>query len=291
MPARQPFTTLCRSLARKSAMRRADLHVHTTHSDGEYTPAQVVDLAGRSGLAALALTDHDSLNGLSEARAAAQRFALEIISGVEITAEHQGREIHLLGYFIREDDPALTKALARLREHRLDRYWKIVEQLRHCGIHLDESAVRRQSEAGCLGRRHLAVLLVQTRQAGSIREAFARYLGEGGRAAVPKLRLPVAEAIALVRGAGGVAAWAHPTYDSVRDQLPALCDLGLGAIEVVSPNRRPAHARALRALAQEHGLAITGGSDYHGPAHARRALGCCSVSDEELAELRRRASA
>src|SRR5581483_4026541 len=118
MPARQPFTALCQLAARGRHAGRADLHLHTTHSDGTYTPAQVVDLARRSGLAALAITDHDTLQGVPDARAAAAGSALEVIAGVEISAEYQDGELHLLGYFVRVDDVALRSALQRLRVHR-----------------------------------------------------------------------------------------------------------------------------------------------------------------------------
>src|SRR5436305_84009 len=117
MPARQPFTRLCQHLARPAATGRADLHLHTTHSDGSYKPAEVVDLARRSGLAAIAVTDHDTTCAVEAARQVAGD-RLEVIAGVEVTAEHQGREVHLLGYFVRPDDPALSAALSGLREHR-----------------------------------------------------------------------------------------------------------------------------------------------------------------------------
>src|SRR5947209_3453621 len=137
MPRRQPFTALCQALGRPRPGGRADLHVHTTHSDGTYTPAQVVDLARRSGLAAVAVTDHDTLAGVPEAQAAAGP-GLEVIPGVEISAEHHGRELHLLGYFVRTVDAALQAALRRLRERRAERFWDMVERLRGCGVSLYE---------------------------------------------------------------------------------------------------------------------------------------------------------
>src|SRR5262249_6613457 len=129
MPARQPFTVLCQTIARERRSRWVDLHAHTTCSDGLYTPAQVVDLAGRSGLAAMAITDHDTLDGIAPARAAAKRD-LEVIAGVEISAADNGREVHLLGYFVRPEDAALTAALERLSTHRTGRFWEMVERLR-----------------------------------------------------------------------------------------------------------------------------------------------------------------
>src|SRR5437879_4359435 len=137
MPVRPPFTALCQALAARST-GRADLHLHSTHSDGLYTPAQVVELAGRSGLAAIALTDHDTLGGILPARTAAVRSGVEVIAGVEVTAEHDAAELHLLGYFVRTDDELLRSALDRLRTHRTGRFRDMVERLRSFGIHLTE---------------------------------------------------------------------------------------------------------------------------------------------------------
>src|SRR5262249_7366980 len=134
MPALQPFTRLCQLTNRPRTSGRADLHVHTTCSDGCYTPAEVVDLARRSGLAALAITDHDTLDGIAAAEAAASGSSLEIVPGVEITAEHEGREFHLLGYYVRQDDLPLRSGLGRLREHRVGRYWCMVQRLRGFGV-------------------------------------------------------------------------------------------------------------------------------------------------------------
>jgi predicted metal-dependent phosphoesterase TrpH len=288
MPQRQPFTALCQALTRHPSAGRADLHVHTTHSDGTYTPAQVVEVARRSGLAAVAVTDHDTLAGLPEARAAAGPD-LEVVPGVEISAEHAGRELHLLGYFVRPDDPPLQAALRRLREHRAARFWEMVERLRRCGVSVDEGELRAYAGGGVLGRRNLAEFLVRTRRTGTVREAFVRYLGDGGRVVLPKVLLEVAEAIALVRGGGGVASWAHPPYDCSREGLAGLQRLGLAAVEADYPAHRPARWRELRRWAAELGLAVTGGSDCHGPGHAHRAIGACGVTAAELEHLRERA--
>jgi len=287
MPQRQPFTALCQALTRHPSAGRADLHVHTTHSDGTYTPAQVVDLARRAGLAALAITDHDTLGGVSAARQAALGSTLEVVPGVEITTEHRQRELHLLGYFVALDHAGLTAALAEIRRQRVERFREMIERLRGRGVSLDGEGQHVQGMPEALGRRHLAEMLVRARRVATVREAFARYLGDRGGVAVPKKRLPAAEALALVRAAGGVAAWAHPSYDCTRDSLAELRDLGLGAVEVDYPSNRAARSRELRTWAAELGLAVTGGSDCHGPGHYARAVGACSVTAEELERLRR----
>jgi predicted metal-dependent phosphoesterase TrpH len=286
MPQRQPFTALCRVLAGVSRTGRADLHVHTTHSDGSYTPAEVVDLAQRSGLTAVAITDHDTIAGVAPAQAAS-RGAVEVVPGVEITAEFQGRGLHLLGYFIRADE-TLSAALAGLRQRRAGRFRKMVERLRARGLSLEEEDVRAAVAAGVPGRRGLAELLVRLGKVSSVRAAFAAYLGDSGGVTIPSVGLPVAEAIALVRGAGGVAAWAHPSYDEETPQrLTALRELGLQAVEVDYPTCQGGKQRKLRALAAELGLAVTGGSDCHGPGVVRRAIGACGVTAQELETIRR----
>ena len=239
MPQRQPFTALCQLAARPPRAGRADLHVHTTYSDGTYTPRQVVELARRCGLSALAVTDHDTLGGITDARAAAPP-GLEVVAGVEITAEYRGRELHLLGYFVRLDCPALAAALGRIRRHRVDRFHEMVRRLRACGVELDGEA--------------------------------------------PKVRLPVAEALALVRGAGGVSAWAHPSGDCTPQTLAELRGWGLNAVEVEYPELKLSRREELRRWAAALGLAVTGGSDCHGPG--KREIGLCTISEEELSRLR-----
>ncbi len=288
MPRRQPFTALCRAAASSGLTGRADLHVHTTHSDGVYTPAQVVELARRAGLRALAITDHDTISGIEPARAAAGS-QLEIIPAVEVSAEYQGREFHALGYFIRIDDADLLAALKRICAQRMARFWDMVERLRGCGVALNEASLSEPPNAVSLGRRHLAQILVDERHVGSVQEAFVRYLSDHGRVVVPKERLPVAEAIRLIRGAGGVASWAHPSYDCTAENLATLRGLGLGAVEVAYPSRQQGRERRLRALVASVALAVSAGSDCHGPEPVDRTVGSRSVTAEELELLRSRA--
>lgn len=285
MPAHQPFTALCQALARPRAYGRADLHVHTTCSDGVYTPAQIVDLTRRSGLAAVAITDHDTLAGIAPARQAAGT-AVEVIAGVEITTEFRGDELHLLGYFVGLDDGPLPQGLVRLQHRRTERFREMCQRLSRMGIDLDADAMSAIAQRPAPGRRHVAELLVKSGRAANVREAFQRWLGDRGRVIVPKATLPVAEAIALVRKAGGVAAWAHPPYDASKEVLQSLHFLGMQAVEVDYPRCRPGFGRRLRDWARQLGLAVTGGSDCHGPDAPARGLGCCGVSRDELKLLR-----
>jgi predicted metal-dependent phosphoesterase TrpH len=272
-----------------AADARVDLHVHTTCSDGAYTPAQVVDLARRAGLPALAITDHDTLEGLPAARTAAAGH-LEIVPAVEITCELDQREFHLLAYFVRPEDRNLAAALEQLRRRRAERFREMIDQLRPLGIHLEAPAVERVLTRSVVGRRQLAELLVEGRHVSTVRQAFARYLGDDGEIAIPPVRLPVPEAIALVRGAGGVAAMAHPAYDCTQQLLARLQWQGLGAVEVNYPGFRPGRVRQLRAWAAKLALAVTGGSDCHGPGPAHRGVGARGITWAELEQLRQLAS-
>ena len=258
--------------------------MHTTFSDGVYTPAQIVDLAQRSGLSAMAITDHDTLTGIAPTRKVAT--SLEVVSGVEITSEFRGKELHLLGYFFDPVDAPLNDALAHLRSERVGRFHEMVERLRGLGVTIEAAAVAQLGELTTLGRPHLAELIVQAKKASTVREAFQRYLGDRGRATVPKTRLPVAEAIALVRGANGVASWAHPIYDCTKEILRELHGLGLGAVEAEYPTIRQSRRKELRHWAKDIGLAITGGSDCHGPGQPHRSVGASSITHQELQTLR-----
>ncbi len=259
--------------------------MHSTYSDGRYSPAQIVDLAKRSGLTAIAITDHDTLGAIAPARNLAVS-TLEIISGVEITAEFLGKELHLLGYFFDETDLALNASLDKLRTDRVGRFHEMVERLRKLGVPIAEADVAALPADTTLGRRHLAELIVRVKGASTLREAFQRWLSDHGRAAVPKSRLPVAVAIERVRSAGGVASWAHPPYDSTRENLAELKTMGLGAVEVEYPTIKTNRARQLRMWAGELGLAVSGGSDCHGPDEPHRAIGASSIHRDELEHLR-----
>jgi predicted metal-dependent phosphoesterase TrpH len=287
MPAGQPFTQLCEQARGRAPRSVADLHVHSTASDGRYTPAQVVELAWRTGLAAVALTDHDTLAGYPAAAASAPA-GLEVIPAVELSADDGGREVHLLGYFVRPDEPGLTAALGRLARERAERFHDMLGRLRTCGVRLPEAGL--PTVAAALGRRHLAVWMVEAGIVGSVREAFNRYLESGRPAFVPKVLLPLADAIRLVRDAGGVSSYAHPPGDLGELALARLRAMGLDAVEAEYPAFKASRTKALRAAAGRLRLLVTGGSDCHGPDEPKRAVGCRTVTAVELAALRERAA-
>lgn len=289
MPARQPFTALCQAAAQPAAINRADLHVHTVHSDGLYTPAQVIDLARRAGLRAVAITDHDTIAGVGPARQASLGLDLEVIAGVEISSSYRGREIHLLGYFVDLANSELNDALASLQSGRVARFNAMVVRLQEAGVTVPELPSTDPS-GKALGRRSLAELLVKSGRVSSIREAFHRYLGDGGSISGPKVLLDAARALSIIRRCGGVASWAHPSYDFMEDALPELRGWGLAALEAVYPSYKNSKTRQIREAAAAHGLVVTGGSDCHGPDSAARAIGAVSITCTELELLRARVS-
>ena len=290
MPAGQPFTRLCQQYAHAhSEAHRADLHLHTRHSDGEWQAAEVVERARRRGLGAIAITDHDIVAGAIEAQTVARRTAptLEIIVGVEITCSFHDRTLHLLGYFIRPDDAGLNAALVEMRRRRRERFQAMADRLPSLGIEIGD-AILQSTAAGdrSLGRRDLAAVLVAAGQARSVHEAIMRFLRDGGPLMVPVRGLAVGEAIDVVHRAGGVCSWAHPPADVAMEDVLELRDRGLDALEAVHPAHKTAQVHRLREWAATAGLAISGGSDCHGPTPNRRALGSYAITRAEVESLR-----
>lgn len=287
MPRQSPFTTVASRLAHLARHRGADLHVHTNASDGEYTPSQVVAQARQADLAAVAITDHDTRHGVAEAHAAAAG-AIEIISGVEITAEFAGREVHLLGLFLPPGETELDEELARLRNRRRTRFHEYIAALAARGIIIPEDRVYQAAETShSLGRRHVAALLLAAGYARSRHEAFQRVLGPVS-GLIGKLLIPVERAIRLVRDAGGIASLAHPHPELTEADFRGLAGRGLAALEAMYPWSRNSHAARLRAMAGKVGLAVTGGSDCHGPEPSHRRIGSHTITSDELAALRER---
>jgi len=288
MPRRSPFTSLGSQLAALARPRRADLHLHTTKSDGEFTPLEVAAFAEQAGLAAIAVTDHDTLAAVDAVRSEVAE-KLEVIAGVEISAAFRDREVHLLGYFIRTDHAELNAALARVCDRRRDRFRDYVAKLADRGHRVPEDRVKQIEEVTpSLGRRHIATLLVECRITHSRTEAFHRFLGPLRGEVMPKVLVPVEEAIHLVHAAGGVASLAHPSAELDDDAFRTLAGYGLDGIEVEYPWGRNSRTAALRDVARRFGFAVSGGSDCHGPDPSHRRIGSHGINPDELAALRGR---
>lgn len=243
--------------------RRVDLHAHTLFSDGLLTPEAVVARAVERSLAALAITDHDSLEGLARARVAAGS-QVELVSGIEMSTALEGVDLHILGYYLDPDHDELNETLARFRQERVQRAIQMVERLVAIGAPVDADVVMTLAGPGVVGRPHVAEALVQAGHVESVDEAFRRFLGARGEAFVPRPAFRPEKAIALIHAAGGVSVIAHPGSALPDRVVEGLAAAGLRGIEVWHPQHGAASVRRYRQLARRLGLLETGGSDFHG---------------------------
>ena len=243
-----------------------DLHLHTIASDGRLTPTDLVLMAARQGLKTIALTDHDTTDGLPEAYVAARGVpGLRIIPGIELSADVPGDEVHVLGYFINPDDPELQADLTRFREGRVGRARAMVDKLGELGVQVDWERVQHFAGDGAVGRPHIALAMVEAGHCNEPKDAFPEYLGRNGLAYVERVKLTPAEAVDMIRRAGGVAVLAHPAYmNDMEAGIANLAGIGLSGIEVHYAKYRDDTIRQLARLAREYELIPCGGSDYHG---------------------------
>lgn len=246
----------------------ADLHVHTTASDGTDTPREVVARAAAAGLSAIAIADHDTLEGIRPAAEAGKKIGLEVIPAIELGTEQEGREIHVLGYLIDLNNEDFLRRLTFFRRTREERGLKIVNILKHMGIKISYEQVLQFSGGGSVGRPHIARALVQSGVVGSLEEAFHIYIGNGKCAYVPRFKYSPLEAVRLIRKAGGVAVLAHPGLGQGYDHfiLPLVKE-GLQGLEVYHPGHDLEMSRHYLEFCKRYGLLATGGSDYHGSSH------------------------
>ena len=258
-----------------------DLQTHSTASDGAVLPGDIPRLAAAAGLSAFALTDHDSVSGLGAAVAAAAPLGLRVVPGVELSVTQYEREIHLLGLHI-ESLGALELTLARFRAQREERAASIVQKLNALGVTITFADVAQQAGTGAFGRPHIARALIAHGASTDFREAFDRYLGAGRPAYVGKPLLSLRDAVSVVHAAGGLAIWAHPGIDGRRELVEQLAADGLDGIEVRHPGHSPDDVARLAALCDHFSLVPSGGSDWHGEATGRRALGSMQVPAEWL---------
>jgi hypothetical protein len=250
----------------------ADLHLHSSYSDGSFPPRRVVAEAASRSVSPIALTDHDTVAGIPEALQAGTEMKVEVIPGVELSAQDVHQEIHILGYFIRWDDPAFQRTLDFLGRRRRERLTEILRRLHREGIPLTADEVLQIARQGTVGRLHVARALVARGAVGTLDEAFDRFLAQGRPAYVERTRFTAAEAIAAIRQANGVPVLAHPGSSGLAN-LGRLIQIGLQGVEVFHPAHTTEHVVHLTRLATKHGLLITGGSDCHGLARGEISLG------------------
>jgi len=254
-------------------MNEVDLHCHTTASDGALTPTELVARAAQMVLKVIAITDHDSVDGVAEALTAGQKYGLEVIPGVEINTDVPGSEVHVLGYFVDHHDAFFKSELARLREGRVGRARRMAEVLTEMGMPIDFQRIMEIAGEGSVGRPHVAQALVEAGYVRTTGEAFERFIGRRGPAYVNRMKFTPAEACVLIRQAGGVPVLAHPVfYDEhggiqtpldLDTALPELLDAGLLGIEVYYRNYDAVTIEYLLHIARRYGLLVTGGSDFH----------------------------
>ena len=243
---------------------RVDLHCHSTASDGEYPPADVARRAQAAGLAAIALTDHDTTGGVPEATRAGEALGLRVVSGCEFSVKAPWGELHLLGYFLPPGHARLEEFLAGTRAARHRRAEQIVGHLRRLGVMIELADIVRVADGGAVGRPHVARVLVQRGVSVDMNDAFARYLGRGRPAYVEKPLPTLQQVTELVHAVGGVAVAAHLGDHGTEGQIRQFQEQGLDGLEVRHPSHSPGIERRLTGIAQRLGLAISGGSDWHG---------------------------
>lgn len=265
---------------------RIELHAHTHFSDGTLSPAQLVALAEERGLTALAITDHDSVQGVEPALAAAA--LLEVVPGIEISSSLEGHDLHVLGYFLDWRSPALVARLQRFGEERRARAREILKRLAVLGVPVGEDEVFEAAGPGVVGRPHIAQALLKAGHVPTIDAAFQRYLGVRGSAFVPRPAFASSEAVRTIRDAGGVAVLAHPASIPTR-LVEQLAESGLAGLEVWHPQHGGAAQKRWYEVARSLDLVPSGGSDFHGP-HRGVGLGEMPVPERALDDLRARAA-
>jgi predicted metal-dependent phosphoesterase TrpH len=247
----------------------ADLHMHTNHSDGTLNPVELANLAKAQAVDAVALTDHDTIDGIPQLVEEMNKLGLEVIAGVELSAQFQPGTLHILGYGFDQDGPMRDK-LKKFQKARAERNPRILEKLKELGMDLTLLEVQQISQAkGQIGRPHIARALHAKGYVASYEEAFHKYLTKGAPAYVSKAAWSVEECVEMIHGSGGAAVVAHPVQmklrgEDLRRMVKELASLGMDGLEVVHPDHNPENQRTYAALAEEFGLLTTGGSDFHG---------------------------
>jgi 3',5'-nucleoside bisphosphate phosphatase len=265
-----------------------DLHVHSTASDGTMSPAAIVADAEHLGLSAIALTDHDSVEGVAAALSAVRGDDLVVVPAVELSATApDGRDLHILGYRVDQHDARLLTRLAELREARKQRAMAMIQSLRQGGYRLEPDDVIRLAGSGAIGRAHIARVLEQKGAVPSMGDAFRRLIGQDSPYYVPKPPVSPEECIALIRAACGIPVLAHPGVSRVDDLIGGLVAIGLAGIEVWHSEHTAADVTRYARVAELRGLLATGGSDFHGPTSSGggKRLGSVEVPDSVLAAL------
>lgn len=267
-------------------MGKADLHIHTIASDGFSTAAEIVESAIRHKLEIIALTDHDTIAGVREAQQAASGTELQVISGVEITSDFNGKEAHLLAYCFDIDDPGMNRLLNGHKKARIKRGEWIIEQLKNEGLQLDIDEVKAEANGSNVGRPHIAAVLVDKGYVASFKEAFIRYLSNEALGPIQNEYHTVEEVVQIVRAAGGAIVVAHPGQMYSMKELGTFVELGLDGIEVLHPSHNYKLQKKMEDFAEDNSLLKTGGSDFHGGKRDyQKYFGVVTISTEMVSRM------
>ncbi|MCE2455017.1 MAG: PHP domain-containing protein [Gemmatimonadetes bacterium] len=265
---------------------RVDLHIHTTASDGAWSPERVVRGAREGGLDLIAIADHDTTSGYSTAERTGREVRVQVVPAVEVSATHDKTDIHILGYFVDSDSPGLLAQTSATGDTRVRRMKEMVGRLRSVGIAITYEDVIEVAgpDRGSLARPHLAKALVRRGAARNVQDAFDRYIADGSPFYLPVDVMSPRRAVQVIREAGGIAVWAHPPFRLLDPMLPSLVRAGLGGLEVYRPSHGPGDVLRLEELCRTHGLLMSGGSDWHNP-DSGKALGDFFVDAFEIEPL------
>ena len=258
-------------------MKFADLHIHTIFSDGTYTPQELTEAAKKADLACVSVVDHDTVGALKPSLLAAGKFGIEVLPGIELSAEYSGSEVHILGYLIDYENEELLERLDFLRKNRIERVHKIVAKLKEMGQRIEPEDVFAFSGTGTAGRLHIARAMVKVGIVKSTSEAFYSYIGDKGPAYYCGFKMSPQEAISLIRKAGGVAVLAHPYTLDDDGLIPQFIEYGIMGLEVYYPEHTQSMVNFYLGLAKKYNLLITGGSDCHGNAKPEVKMGSVKI--------------
>ena len=264
-----------------------DLHIHTTCSDGLLTPTEVVMKAKEKKMTAIGITDHDTISGIPEAIAAGEQNGIEVVPGVELSSQYDGRDIHILGYFFDIDHPRMLEYLQRFRDERSRRAERMVKNLNDLGVQLTMEEVKEKSDGASIGRPHLAEILMEKGFVETFQEAFQRYLGYGSKAYEEKYRIAPEKAIALISEANGISFLAHPGHAFSNEVIFHFIKSGVDGLEIIHPNLSQGRTQQLQQIAQNYSLLACGGSDCHGGRNGRMCLGDYTIPYAYLEEMKK----
>lgn len=271
-------------------MSYADLHLHSHFSDGTFTPPEIVARAKQQGLGAIALTDHDTVEGCAVATEECARAGIEFIVGTELTSEHNDHELHILAYCVDPENERLLREISKFQKVRQDRIREMVDRINALGVALKAEDVFALANCRSPGRPHVARTLVRHGQCRTLDEAFDRFLKKGRPGWVPKAKMSALTAIELIHQAGGLAVMAHPGLNKTDESIPDLVAAGLDGIECFHTKHPPATARHYLGIAAKYNLLVTGGSDCHGMSKGKPLIGTVRLAREHFDKLKAKAA-